>query len=208
MTFKFHEASCVIVGTFNIYIIRPDWLGKIGVLPEGSQVKIESQLDQPGFRFSSPNLGARWTVLPNRLILETDNPDEDCGETADRILECLPWTPLMGLGCNVAYRGDASAVDAWEEKTAFPPTQLPDACELNQRTWYVGVKRGEQLFNLQMSELEDCIEVRANVHTELRNRDIESIRETARQFLQHRQSSLSLVRDIFKARIEDATNNE
>lgn len=207
MAFQFHQASFVVAGTFNIYIIRPDWLGKIGLLPEGSEVKIEGQLDQPGFRLSSPKLGAQWTVLPNRLILETDNPNENCGETIERILEALPWTPLMALGCNVAYRGDASAIEGWQEKTAFPPAGAPERCELQQRSWHVAVKQGEQLFNLQVSELEDCIEIRVNAHTELKNQDIDFARKTARQFFQHRQTSLSLIRDIFNARIEDANNN-
>ena len=208
MAFQFHEATCVIAGTFNIYIVRPDWLGKIGLLPEGSEVKFESQLDQPGFRFSSPKLGSRWTVLPNRLMLAADDPLEDCGETADRILQHLPWTPLMALGSNVVYCGDSSAIEDWEAKTIFPPTQLPEQCELKQRTWHVGVKRGEQIFNLQMSETDEGIEIRANAHTELRNRDIKFARETARQYFEHRNTSLSLINDIFNIRIEDGISNE
>ena len=52
VAFKFQEASCVVVGTFNIYIIRPDWLGKLGLIPEGAIGKIERPLDQPGMRLS------------------------------------------------------------------------------------------------------------------------------------------------------------
>jgi len=208
VAFTFLEASCVVVGTFNIYIIRPDWLGKIGVLPEGSDVKIETQMNQPGIRITSARLGARWTVSPTRLVLETSDANENCGQTLDRILESLPHTPLMALGLNVAYRGDASSIDHWQEKTAFPPSRAPEGYELKQRTWHIGVKRGEQVFNLQMSESEEGVEIHVNVHTELLNRDIDFARETARQFLQCRQTAQSLVRYIFNARIENGINNK
>lgn len=203
MAFQFHEATCVIVGTFNIYIIRPDWLGKIGLLPEGSEIRLESQLDQPGFRLSSPKLGARWVVSPNRLVLETKNPIEDCGQTADRILEYLPWTPLTALGANVVWRGDAANIETWPHKSRFPPSQVPEEFKVTQRSWHIAVKRDEQVFNLQVSEVEEGVEIRANVHTDLRNKDIDFARETARQFLCQRETCISLIRELFNARIED-----
>ncbi len=200
VAFEFHEASCVIVGTFNIYIIRPDWLAKVGLLDEGSVVKFEGLLDRPGFRFSSPKLGANWTVFPNRLVLETESPQENCGETAARILECLPWTPVMAIGFNFVYRGDAQAVEGWKDKTTFPPKNPPDGYKLVQRAWQVAVEHEQQTFNLQMSELESGVEIRSNVHTELGNRDIGFAQETARKFLQHQEESLSMIREVFSAR--------
>lgn len=207
MAFEFYEANCVIAGTFNIYIIRPEWLGKIGLLPEGSDLRVERQWDQPGFRFSSSKLGSRWTVLPHRLILETNNPTEDCGKTADEILKHLPWTPLIAVGCNFAYRGDASAVDGWEAKTSFPPKEIRDG-EPIQRTWHVGVQRGDQVFNLQLSESADGVEVRANAHTEVRQREIDFARETARQFFQHRNVAIALMNDIFNVGIQDGITDK
>jgi hypothetical protein len=203
VAFQFEQVTSVIVGTFNIYVIRPDWLGTVGFVPKGSEMRIESQLNQPGFRLSSPSLGAKWVVLPNRLILETADPNEDCGATVDRILENLPWTPLMALGCNLVYRGDASAVDGWEPKTAFPSRQITGDFVLKQRTWHIGVQRGDQLFNLQMSDGEDGVEIRVNVHTDLHDRDITFARETARRFFPDRQIAVSLMRELFNARVDD-----
>lgn len=207
MAFRFHEASCVLAGTFNIYIIRPDWLGAVKLLLPGSEVRIESQLSQPGFRLTSPGLRSRWIVEPTRIILETDRSDENCGATADRLLESLPWTPLVGLGCNFAYRGTAADVDGWPTKTSFPSTQIPEGTSLKQRTWHLGVERGDQIFNLQMSEVDDYVEIRANVHTDLQGHDIDFARAAAQQFFQHRQTAETFIRDLFKAGIEDAIVN-
>lgn len=204
MAFRFHEANCVIAGTFNIYIIRPDWLGKVFHLPKGEVIKLESQLTQPGFRLQSESLQSRWIVSPNRIILETDDPKVNCGETVDRILETLPWTPLMALGCNAVYRGTASDVEDWAGKTVFPRYGVSDEFKPKQRSWQIGLKRSDQIFNLQLSELDDCVEIRSNVHTDLQNREIGFARQTAQQFFQFRETSLSLISEIFNARIDDA----
>ena len=33
MAFRFKKAGCVVVGTFNMYIVQPPWLTKIGMFP-------------------------------------------------------------------------------------------------------------------------------------------------------------------------------
>lgn len=50
MALKFEKASCVVVGTFNIYILRPQWLAKHEIIETGTEVGIETNLTQPGFR--------------------------------------------------------------------------------------------------------------------------------------------------------------
>lgn len=209
MGFEFHEASCVIVGTFNIYIIRPDWLARIGLLPDASAVQYETQLTQPGFRLSSDQLGSRWTVLPNRLVLDTKNPTEDCGATADLILDRLPETPLTAIGFNVVLRGDPASIGGWDDKTTFPSSVVPsEGYECKQRSWHLGVGEGDHTINLQLSELQDYVELRANIHFDLKDRRSEFARQTARDFFAHRQKCISLLRDLFQARIDDAANND
>lgn len=196
----------MLAGTFNIYIIRPDWLGKVGLLPEASEVRFESQMNQPGFRLKSPGLGSTWLVSPNKLVLQTDKTEENCGHTVDRILEILPWTPLMALGCNFAFRGQSTDIQDWDVKSAFP--SVANGFRLKQRSWHIGIQEDDQLFNLQLSEVEDHLEIRANVHTELNERDIDFARETARQFMQLRAKSVSLIETIFQARFENVVSNQ
>lgn len=201
MAMTFHESSLVIVGTFNIYIIRPDWLGKVGLLPEGSEVKFESQLNQPGFRLLSPALRSKWVVAPTRIALNTDDPNEDCGRTADRILEALPWTPLMAMGFNFVYRGAPDDINGWEAKTAFPSQTPPQGFTFNQRSWHVGLKQGDQLFNLQLAHVPEGIEIRVNVHTDLQEREIVFARTTASKFIEFRRTSVSVIENVFQTRI-------
>lgn len=202
MAMTFHESNLVIVGTFNIYIIRPDWLGKIGLLPEGSEVKFESQLNQPGFRLHSSALRSKWVVAPTRIALHTDDPNEDCGRTADRILEALPWTPLMAMGFNFVYRGAPNDITEWEAKTAFPSQIPPQGFTVNQRSWHAGLKQGDQQFNLQLAQVPEGIEARVNVHTELQEREIAFARTTASKFIEFRRISVSLLENVFQTRID------
>lgn len=201
MPFQFREASCVIVGTFNIYIIRPDWLGAVGLLRDDSEVRIESQLTQPGFRLRSSGLDTVWIVDPNRIILQSDNWDVNCGVTADRLIESLPWTPLTALGCNFMFRGNADAIRDWDQKTEFPPQNF-DGATVKQRSWHMAVQRDDQVFNLQMSEVDEGVEIRANVHTELRNNDVEFARNAARGFADLRAASVDYIQQLFNTEIQ------
>lgn len=85
---------------------------------------------------------------------------------------------------------------------------MPAECKLKQRTWHVGLKRGEQVFSLQISADEEGVALRANVHTELRGRDIDFARQTATRFLQHRYDAVAIMQDLFNSRIEDDINND
>jgi hypothetical protein len=197
----------VIAGTFNIYIIRPDWLGKIGLLRDGSDVRIESHLSQPGFRLTSSGLDTGWIVEPNRIILQADTWSTDCGTTAFRLLENLPWTPLNALGCNFLFRGEVSSVRDWKGISGFPPVSVPTGTTLKQRSWHIAIERDEQVFNLQLSHIESGLEIRANVHTELRNHDIAFAKSAASRFMELRDLSIQYIRDLFQTEIENEFDN-
>jgi hypothetical protein len=203
VAFRFHQASCVVVGTFNIYILRPDWLGAIGILDPQSEVKIEAKFTQPGLRLSSPNLGSKWTVLPDRLILETTSARENCGETIDKVLESLPWTPVTAMGCNFSYRGDHTSVDHWHEKTRFPGTKAPEGFSLKQRTWHWGVAHESHIYNIQLSEIDAAVELAGNTHAEWASDGVASARRFAQRFFEFRKTSLRFATEIFGARIDD-----
>ena len=51
MSFRFTSASCVAVGTFNIYIIQPQWLAQMGVWLKGEKFNLQTDLSRPGFKF-------------------------------------------------------------------------------------------------------------------------------------------------------------
>src|SRR5262245_44993370 len=100
MKFRFLKASCVAVGAFNVYIVQPQWLVAKNLLPRELEVVIESKMDEPGFRFYSNQLKVRWMVTPTRIVIETEDHTEDCGQVMAELLRCLPETPLVAVGNN------------------------------------------------------------------------------------------------------------
>jgi hypothetical protein len=201
VAFRFDRASCVAVGTFNIYIVQPAWLAKREIIPKGIQVAIGSKMDEPGFRFQSPKLKSHWLVAPDRIEIVTRHPDEDCGILMGRVIESLPWTPLKGVGSNVIYKApadDSAGIAALE--TFRPPT--PAGFTLNQRSLHAGLKRDGHVFNIQLSALDEGLELAVNIHTEIEDRGSEQAQESARKFLDHRMLAESLISEIFGVSVE------
>lgn len=207
MAFQFKSASCVAIGTFNIYIIQPPWLAHIGMLPDGAEVDIETNLSRPGFRLSSPSLGANWLVYPNRFAIETTAATCNCGETMAKVLEALPWTPLVAIGSNVLYEADSSELDALPDIGSYPSADVPGDYVLRQRSWHMGVRRDEHVFNLQLSVQEAAVKISSNVHTDLKNRDSKFAQQVAQRFFEHRAESVALIQRLFGARIEHDGGN-
>jgi hypothetical protein len=201
VAFRFKKATCVVAGTFNMYIVQPAWLAKVGIIPQGIEVAIGSKLDEPGFRFLSPKLSSRWFVTPGRIEVETQSPEEDCGAKVADVLQVLPWTPLVALGNNVQYTAPLSEIDALPEEMRRAPA-IPDEYELMQRSFHFGLGRENRIINLQLAIAPEEIELSVNVQTELRDRDSASAQAAARRFLQDRQEAEALIRHLFKANIE------
>ena len=65
MAFRLKRANCVVAGTFNMYIVQPAWLAKVGIVPKGIAVTVGSKLDEPGFREGTARLRADWLAMPS-----------------------------------------------------------------------------------------------------------------------------------------------
>lgn len=204
MVFRFEKASCVVVGTFNMYIFHPQWLAKHEIIEKGMEVGIEANLTQPGFRFRFPEGKAIWSVAPNRLVIESRDPDTHCGHMVAKILRILPETPLFALGNNVHYQAELSELENLSEAIREFPRVDPPTPEQSvvDRTFQVGVKRDDfQTVNLQISLKEDSIDLACNVHVELANREKanEEALDAAKQFFQDRTDATSLAQHAFGA---------
>jgi len=212
VAFQFRKASCVVVGTFNIYILHPQWLTKHGIVAEGTELAIETNLSQPGFRFQFPNSRSTWSIAPVRIGVESQDPDMDCGRVVASILRALPETPLLALGNNVVYQADLGELATLSAAIRdFPRNQRADEGEMVvQRTFHAGVKHGENAtFNLQLSLTADSVELVCNVHTAL-----ESLADAnaaavaaAEQFIENRRRSRTLAQHFFGASIHDDSNH-
>lgn len=201
MVFRFKKSACVVVGTFNMYIIQPPWLAKIGVIPKGTQVGISAKLDEPGFRFSVlTKPSTHWMVSPSRIDLESDSWEEDCGAPIAKVLERLPETPLKGIGLNFIYEASLSEIESLTYVSEFSPVP-PEGYDLAQRSLHVGFKRGEQTFNLQLSVLGESIEIAANIHTDLEDKEGGIAQGVTKDFLGLRNEAETIVRGLFKVSI-------
>lgn len=207
VAFRFEKASCVVVGTFNMYILHPQWLAKHKIIEEGTEVGIETNLTQPGFRFRFPKNKAIWSVAPHRLAIESQDPKTDCGETVAKILRVLPETPLFALGNNVHYQAKLSELENLSEAIReFPRTESPTPEQaVAQRTFRMGVKRGEhETVNVQISLEDDCVKLACNVHAELGNREDadDAAVDAAKRFFDDRAEVKDLAQHFFGTSID------
>ena len=187
-------------GTFNIYIIQPAWLAEVDIIPKGIPVEIQSKLDEPGFRFTSPKMPTRWIVTPSRIQVESDRPDDDCGGAMARVFEQLPWTPLLALGNNTIYR---ASLDELVHLPLFGSLKQepPTGFEFAQKMVHYGLKRGETLFNLMLALTTDEVEVSVNAHYELQGHKGRDAQLVARRFLQDRETAEELIAELFDASV-------
>lgn len=200
MGFRLKKATCVAAGTFNMYIVQPAWLAKVGIIPKGIAVAIASKLDEPGFRYLSNKLPFRWLVTPSRIEVETESPEADCGAKVAAVLEKLPWTPLLAIGNNALYTAPLAELEALPQEFRAGP-DVPDGYQLVQRSFHFALGREERVTNLQVSITREELELSINVHTELRNRDSGAAQAAAQRFLQDRRDGESLIRHLFKAEV-------
>jgi hypothetical protein len=203
VSFRFERASCVAIGTFNIYIIQPAWLAQREIIPGDVQIAIATKLDEPGFRFQSPKLPAQWVVAPDRIEISTRQAVIDCGLPLSRVLEHLPWTPLKAVGCNTVYKSGLDHMAVIPFLNSFQPAE-PAGFQLAQRTLHVALKREGHIFNLQLAATTEAVELSVNIHTELAGQSSEPAVQAARLFLEHRAQAERLAAEIFGAGIAHA----
>ncbi len=212
VAFRFQKASCVALGTFNIYILHPQWLAAHGIIEPGTEVGIETNLNRPGFRLHLPKGNIVWNISPNRVAVETDDPSHDCGDLVAKVLGALPETPVFGLGNNSTYQADLSIVEELASGIQdFPWPEPPSEYKsIAQRTLHVAVKRDEhEVTNVQLALTDDTAELSCNVHTKLEDRpDSNSTAiHAANQFLEDRTRSKNLAQHILGTSLSYDSNN-
>jgi hypothetical protein len=208
MAFRFKQASCVVVGTFNTYIIQPAWLAEVNILPKDAEVSISTRIDEPGLMFASPGSRSKWTVTPNRIMVETENPSEDCGDVVARVLAELQWTPLVALGNNVRYEAGLDELETLPGFDQYPSTTLPDGYELKERGLYTAVVGADRQFTLQLGKTAEQLVLLANAHSDLRGKPSTFAQASARRFFEDRARSEVLIARLFQGRIEDAPHGD
>jgi hypothetical protein len=211
VAFRFEKASCVVVGTFNMYILNPQWLAGNKIIDDSSDVGFETNLTRPGFRFRIKQ--AVWSVAPDRLTIETQDPEVDCGKVIADILQKLPHTPLVAIGSNTQYEANLSELEKLSQAIRdFPRAESPSSgYKVAQRTFHVGVKRAEEeTVNLQIAVKEASIALACNVHVDVGRCELPSNAaiDAARRFFDDRVDSERLAQHFFGTAIDHAPNSD
>jgi hypothetical protein len=214
VAFRFSDSTAIAAGTFNTYVIHPKWLVEVGLLKEGTKVKMLSDFRRPGIRYSAEDYPVEWDIRPDRVTLKTVRPDPnvDCGAGLATIIEHLPWTPLGGVGVNAEFVGTLADIEHLPRERSLPECKPFDNFALKQRTMHVGFARGPHVFNIQIAQHEK-IELSVNVHTELNDKGTqkeisELALETCRNFFALRNEATDLAKRLFGVELSYEQNSD
>ncbi|HEY4761959.1 MAG TPA: hypothetical protein VIH42_15385 [Thermoguttaceae bacterium] len=212
MPFKFKKASCVVVGSFNIYIIHPKWLVKHKIIQDEVEVAIQFNLEQAGFRYHIPKHKVTWNVAPDRIVVESEDPEVDCGDFLSKMLIKLPETPLFAIGNNVIYEAEKDELNLLAQtiRDFISSVSQIGSETLVQQSFHVALERQKhEIVNLQISIKNDRIVLMSNVHTNLRDRSdsCDAAVKAAMQFIEDKNSVKPLVHHYFGMTIEHGTYN-
>jgi hypothetical protein len=216
VAFRFQKSSCVVVGTFNIYIVQPHLLLEINAVnaddkPDG-EIKFEADFSQPGFRFEFMDQKIKCTVRPDRFLVESDDSAVDCGRVVGTLVQTLRYTPFMALGINSHYSTDNADDIQNLCREYLPNFQDAQAASIKQRTVHAAVSVGSAVVNLQVALKENVADFSANCHVQLdgkgdRDAIAEIVRVATGDFFEWNRTSRSLARDLFKLEFENATDH-
>lgn len=206
------SATCVTVGSFNIYLFQPWWIGRLEHVDEVDEfpIQCEQDLSRPGFKFSADRFQCKWLVRPDRLLLEADAPDADCGRLMARVLEAIPVTPVMAIGHNFAWSDPNGS--PYVEQIDFPVGGAVASDEPIRRGWTVSITQDQHVFNLLLAQHQGELSVSANIHRSLeavdRDKRISLAIQSAQRHLDVRNVAADLIQGVFGVEIENDTSTE
>lgn len=102
---KLTEQNIVVLGSLNPAILHPNWLGKIGLIPEGEKVEVKIKI---GSYFPGQFQGKRyqWTIDHSKLqvnVLPERKYTKYLGDFISKVFENLSHTPVTGIGENFTF---------------------------------------------------------------------------------------------------------
>ncbi len=184
----FQSANVIVIGTFNIHILNPAWLQKVGAIAATDAApSVQVDFSRPGFRIIDAETHITWKIEPFRLVAETDKGDVDCGTRLAHVLRGLPETPVSAIGANFVFK--------ISDKTGIPPVldSFPSVPGYDTKSQSAIVQvagdHGRQIA-LQFGQKEGVYESSGNVET--RGSEATELAEAAVRFEDDR----NLVRDL------------
>ena len=212
--FTFSKASCVAVGTFNIYIVQPPFLKEANCVEvEEETWEVETDLSQPGFRYEFPQLHLKCAVRPDRFFVESENITVDCGSVVHNVIKALKWTPLTAIGINASFTLKNKDEIREIERNHFPTLPEVDGAAIKHRMVHVSVVKDEQRYNLQLGVKDEVAEFAMNSHSQLedsggRKQAWDMAVELTQRFFTHRSIGTKLATSLFGIRFDHVDYND
>lgn len=209
VAFDFRTASCVAVGSFNVYIIQPAWLVEVGILAgDLEKVGLEINLAEPGFRILCSDDEMTWSVQPSRITIKSNRAGTDCGRLLGLVLKNLPHTPVRAIGSNARYEAPLEEVSSrFFDAIPDVPARLGSNGKIVEETRHWGIAEGDQVFNLSLIRKPDSLQLSVNVHTDLNGRRTPFPQEIAEGFVSHLRRAETIVTSLFDLSIHDEPPN-
>ncbi|MGC1274883.1 MAG: hypothetical protein WBC44_14350 [Planctomycetaceae bacterium] len=204
--FRFVQSDFVAAGTFNIYVLQPDWFTELGLFISGPKVRLHADLSRPGYRFSQQDSEVEWTITPEKVVAASRARHENCGAAIGKVIETLEWTPLIAVGGNVMLRADETDRDSIPFQL-FVPDLSPDFTWKNSSS-VVTVTRGGRDFRIALTRDGDGCQITANIHTDLsrflgREQKLAAARNACESFLSDQRTAFSLIEQFYGVGIEN-----
>ena len=187
---KIALGTCVLAGNLNPAILRPDWLVKNKVLPDGAWTS-ELGLGPAGVSMKFTMADLSWTAGLERLQVEATSEKADPGAFVAEILKHLSHTPVRAVGNN--FQADVSERKVLSQ--AFRAEfldQVAGGDTLVSTTVGLKVNHGDAIVNLNLTfnASSDLQDVRLNFHRDVKDADA-AIR-AARNWSDDRNEALKL----------------
>ena len=97
--------TIVVVGSWNVAILNPDWIGREMMNLQEVEIELIIGQNRPVPKVNSQLVSV--TPSPNIVIISARQPTDESLKAAEdaacRMLEKLPITPVSGVGINFGY---------------------------------------------------------------------------------------------------------
>jgi hypothetical protein len=196
--------TVVLVGSWNVAILNPDWLGKSVLGEREFQVELIMEGVRPRMRFQFE----RVVVIPavDRLIFASRHPEEKdllaAEEAAKKVLTLLPVTPITGVGINFGYvESDANPALASLFDVADNYDLGESGFEISSTAITRSLKFEDQLINFRMTQTGGSISFNFNFHKDVSGAQ-DALKALTDKVISHKRQSEKILAEVYELEIE------
>ncbi|TWT56588.1 hypothetical protein [Allorhodopirellula solitaria] len=190
--FEIESAKIVLLGSFNPYIISPEWLKERSIWTPSDVRRNLGGGARDGAQFRGD--GTEWIVTAERLVIASVTTD--CGLLVDGLLAVLPHTPLSAVLSSFAFAITPSDSNAETTHDIFDAirARTPRGFDAELLRWGVVLHRDQTRIDLTFVSGEQGVTVAVNHRRTARTAN--EARQAGNKFIGDRDVSEQLIRDM------------